>query len=153
MMDEGALVGGNETILIVDDHETIWDFLIDVLQKLGYCVLLAENGLDAVEIYSNLSRAICNRRPDPEELPQWLEYVRKMERSYTLPTQAIGYFLSAFGFCITFGGTFADALGSGISGLTLGSPPPPPSCLYPQPMGSACGCSDPETRAPPMHES
>ena len=51
MMDEGALVGGNETILIVDDHETIWDFLIDVLQKLGYCVLLAENGLDAVEIY------------------------------------------------------------------------------------------------------
>ena len=111
------------------------------------------NDLDAVEIYSNLSRAICNRRPDPEELPQWLEYVRKMERSYTLPTQAIGYFLSAFGFCITFGGTFADALGSGISGLTLGSPPPPPSCLYPQPMGSACGCSDPETRAPPMHES
>ena len=50
-MDDMALKGGSETILIVDDHETIWDFLIDVLQKLGYCVLLAENGLDAVEIY------------------------------------------------------------------------------------------------------
>ena len=50
-MDNTELKGGNETILIVDDHETIWDFLIDVLQKLGYCVLLAENGLDAVEIY------------------------------------------------------------------------------------------------------
>lgn len=45
------LPGGNETILIVDDHETIWDFLIEALQKLGYSVLLAENGLDAVEIY------------------------------------------------------------------------------------------------------
>mgnify|MGYP001212162956 FL=1 len=42
---------GDETILIVDDHETIWDFLIEALQKLGYSVLLAENGLDAVEIY------------------------------------------------------------------------------------------------------
>ena len=45
------LTGGNETILIVDDHETIWDFLIEALQDLGYSVLLAENGLDAVEIF------------------------------------------------------------------------------------------------------
>ncbi len=44
---------GTETILIVDDHETIWDFLIEALQKLGYSVLLAENGLDAVEIYES----------------------------------------------------------------------------------------------------
>ena len=43
---------GTETILIVDDHETIWDFLIEALQALGYSVLLAENGLDAVEIYA-----------------------------------------------------------------------------------------------------
>ena len=46
-----ALPRGDETILIVDDHETIWDFLIEALQELGYSVLLAENGLDAVEIY------------------------------------------------------------------------------------------------------
>jgi DNA-binding NtrC family response regulator len=45
------LAGGNETILIVDDHETIWDFLIEALQQLGYSVLLAENGIDAVQIY------------------------------------------------------------------------------------------------------
>ena len=43
-----SLPGGSETILIVDDHETIWDFLIEALQQLGYSVLLAENGLDAV---------------------------------------------------------------------------------------------------------
>lgn len=48
-----ALPTGTETILIVDDHETIWDFLIEALQNLGYTVLLAENGLDAVEIYEN----------------------------------------------------------------------------------------------------
>ena len=47
------LPGGSETILIVDDHETIWDFLIDALQRLGYSVLLAENGIDAVEIYES----------------------------------------------------------------------------------------------------
>ena len=35
---------GTETILIVDDQETVWDFLIEALQKLGYSVLLAENG-------------------------------------------------------------------------------------------------------------
>ena len=52
-MAENTLPGGNETILIVDDHETIWDFLIDALSELGYSVLLAENGLDAVEIYES----------------------------------------------------------------------------------------------------
>lgn len=36
--------GGTETILIVDDQETIWDFLIEALQMLGYSVLLAETG-------------------------------------------------------------------------------------------------------------
>ncbi len=49
---------GTETILIVDDHETIWDFLIEALQELGYSVLLAENGLDAVEIYRENPAAV-----------------------------------------------------------------------------------------------
>ena len=52
-MTSGSLPTGNETILIVDDQETIWDFLIDALQELGYSVLLAENGLDAVQIYAD----------------------------------------------------------------------------------------------------
>ena len=51
MSATASLPRGSETILIVDDHETIWDFLIEALQDLGYSVLLAENGLDAVEIY------------------------------------------------------------------------------------------------------
>ncbi len=44
------LPGGNETILIVDDQETVWDFLIEALQNLGYTVVLAENGEDAVSV-------------------------------------------------------------------------------------------------------
>ena len=49
---------GTESILIVDDQETIWDFLIEALQELGYSVLLAENGLDAVEIYKANPREV-----------------------------------------------------------------------------------------------
>jgi DNA-binding NtrC family response regulator len=45
------LPGGNETILLVDDNDAVWDVLIESMQALGYSVILAENGLDAVEIY------------------------------------------------------------------------------------------------------
>ena len=47
--DEG--VYGTETILLVDDEDMIWDVIIDMLQELGYSVVLAGNGLEAVEIY------------------------------------------------------------------------------------------------------
>ena len=57
-MSENVLPRGNETILIVDDPETIWDFLIDAISDLGYSVLLAENGLDAVEIYRSNPKEI-----------------------------------------------------------------------------------------------
>lgn len=50
MPTQEILPHGTETILIVDDQETVWDFLIEALQNLGYCVLLAENGEDAVSI-------------------------------------------------------------------------------------------------------
>lgn len=52
-MKEGVskLPGGTETILLVDDNEAVWDVLIESLQGLGYSVILAENGVDTVEIY------------------------------------------------------------------------------------------------------
>ncbi len=53
MSTTNQLPKGSETILIVDDQETIWDYLIEALQTLGYSVLLAENGQDAVDIYKN----------------------------------------------------------------------------------------------------
>ena len=35
------------------------------------------NNLDAVEKYSNLSRAFCNRTPDPAEGLKWFDIVRQ----------------------------------------------------------------------------
>ncbi|OGV81775.1 MAG: hypothetical protein A3K19_26275 [Lentisphaerae bacterium RIFOXYB12_FULL_65_16] len=42
---------GTETILLVDDEDMIWDVIIDMLQQMGYSVILAGNGLEAVETY------------------------------------------------------------------------------------------------------
>jgi len=55
----GAMnVVGHETILLVDDEETIWDVIIDMLQELGYSVILAADGREAVEIYRENPGAI-----------------------------------------------------------------------------------------------
>ena len=53
MAKREKLPGGDETILLVDDNEAVWDVLIESLQNLGYSVILAEDGLDTVEIYKN----------------------------------------------------------------------------------------------------
>ena len=43
----------NETILVVDDEDAIWDFVIEALQNLGYMVVLAGNGEEAIEIFES----------------------------------------------------------------------------------------------------
>jgi uncharacterized membrane protein YjjB (DUF3815 family) len=48
-----------------------------------------------------------------------LQYVEDHRRSYNLLMQIVGFFLSGFGFCFTFGGTFPDAVGAGICGLVV----------------------------------
>ena len=79
------------------------------------------NDLDAVEKYANLSRSICslNPSPTPEEIMNMLQYVEDNRRSYSLLLQIVGFFLSGFGFCFTFGGTFPDAIGAGLCGLVV----------------------------------
>ncbi|MCH2205596.1 MAG: response regulator [Lentisphaerales bacterium] len=42
---------GDETVLVVDDEDMIWEILIENLQELGYTVILAEHGEDAVQIF------------------------------------------------------------------------------------------------------
>ncbi len=49
---------GSETILLVDDEDMIWDVIIDMLRELGYSVILAANGKEAVEIYRENPGAI-----------------------------------------------------------------------------------------------
>ena len=50
---EDEMLQGTETILLVDDEGIIWDVVIEMLQTLGYTVLLAANGKDCVEIYES----------------------------------------------------------------------------------------------------
>ena len=77
------------------------------------------NDLDSVEKFSGLSRAICNRRPSPQDALQWLDKVRGMRRSYPLPVQIAGSFLGASGFGIFFGGTVLDAVSAGLCGILI----------------------------------
>ena len=48
----GLHVGGNETILLVDDDESIRGFAGQTLQRFGYTVLAASTGEEALEIFS-----------------------------------------------------------------------------------------------------
>lgn len=50
--------GGEETILIVDDEESIRGFAVQALRKYGYTVLAASSGEEAMEIYSNHNNKI-----------------------------------------------------------------------------------------------
>jgi CheY-like chemotaxis protein len=43
--------GGQETILVVDDEETIRFLVRDILEEIGYKVIAAEDGYRALEIY------------------------------------------------------------------------------------------------------
>ena len=79
------------------------------------------NNLESVEKFSNLSRAICNRKPEPKEGTRWFHHV-KMEHLaiYSLPMQYVGFFLGAAGHALFFGGSLLDFFCSGVCGLLVG---------------------------------
>ncbi len=78
------------------------------------------NDLDAVEKFSGLSRAICNRTPAPRDARQWLDIVRGKRCSYSTFLYYVGDFLGAMGFAIFFGGSWVDMLCSGLCGILVG---------------------------------
>ena len=78
------------------------------------------NDLDSVDQFSAMSRAIVNRKPDPDTARKWLNQLRNNKRSYRLPLRLSGYFLGAFGFGLFFGGTFPDAVWAGALGVLVG---------------------------------
>lgn len=49
---------GKETILVVDDEESLRTVIVDLLCHLGYCTLSAANGQDAVELARGYSGKI-----------------------------------------------------------------------------------------------
>ncbi len=78
------------------------------------------NDLDAVEKFTGLSRAICNRRPEPEEAAAWFQKVCGMRQYYAPWVQYLGNFLGAAGFGLFFGGSWADSLCAGVCGMLVG---------------------------------
>ncbi len=53
---QGEIVRGKETILLVDDEDMIIDIGEEILNKMGYNVLLARSGREAIEIVSKASK-------------------------------------------------------------------------------------------------
>ncbi len=49
--DDDEIVGGNETILFVEDDRGVRSFSYKALRSMGYNVITAENGIDALEIF------------------------------------------------------------------------------------------------------
>lgn len=78
------------------------------------------NDLDGVERYSNLSRRICSEQPDPETAVKWLKEMDSQKVNYRLPVFMLGTFIAALGFCLLFGGSFADSLCAGVCGILVG---------------------------------
>ncbi len=86
------------------------------MRRIGY----HGNDLDSVERFSGLSRAICNRKPEPQEAILWLEQTRFGRRKYRLPIYLAGNFLGAAGFAVFFGGSLIDSLCAGVCGMLVG---------------------------------
>ena len=76
--------------------------------------------LDSVEKFSGLSRALCNRIPDPKTGMEWLDFTRKKRQKYPTLILFFGYFLGAAGYALFFGCNFIDCLCSGLCGMLVG---------------------------------
>lgn len=78
------------------------------------------NDLDAVELFTNLSRRLCAERPEPAIARKWLDDAIASRRTYSFIPYLIGHFLGAFGFSFLFGGNAVDALFAGLCGILVG---------------------------------
>ena len=55
---EVPIIGGNETVLLVDDENSICELGKETLSRVGYKVLTAPDGESALELYSKASRQV-----------------------------------------------------------------------------------------------
>jgi PAS domain S-box-containing protein len=53
-----ALASGHETLLLAEDEPLVREIAVRVLQDAGYTVLVAENGLDAVEVFEKRGKEV-----------------------------------------------------------------------------------------------
>ena len=76
--------------------------------------------LDSVEKFNGLSRALCNRKPEPKVGLDWLRLVKSQKIFYSLPIVYAGHFLGGLGFALFFGGSWLDGLFGGLCGMLAG---------------------------------
>ena len=86
------------------------------MRRIGY----HGNDLDAVEKFNGLSRALCNRKPEPKIGLDWLKMVKSQQLSYPKPILYLGNFLGALGFALFFGSNWLDGFCAGLCGLLVG---------------------------------
>ncbi|MCC8101390.1 MAG: threonine/serine exporter family protein [Clostridiales bacterium] len=86
------------------------------MRRIGY----HGNNLDSVEQLSNLSRRICQEKPEPAVFGRWLQETKDHRMVFPWNIRLSGSFLGAGGFSILFGGTWRDALCAGVCGLLIG---------------------------------
>ncbi len=86
------------------------------MRRVGY----HGNDLDAVERYNNLSRRICQERPDPCVAAQWMKEIDDSRIYYKLRGVLAGSMMGAFGFSFLYGGSLTDSICAAICGLIIG---------------------------------
>ena len=86
------------------------------MRRVGY----HGNDLDAVEKYSNLSRRICQERPDPQVATQWLVETKQSCIHHSLWAYLLGTFMGACGFAVLFNGGLLECVISGLCGVLIG---------------------------------
>ena len=87
------------------------------MRRIGY----HGNDLYGVELFSDLSRKLCQHHPELHDAMLWLEDTKDKKAVFTFPVLLLGYFLGAFGFGIFLGGSFPDGICAGLCGIVAGT--------------------------------
>ena len=86
------------------------------MRRIGY----HGNDLDSVERFSNLSRRICEVRPDPKTALEWLHQVNASRKQYRFGMRLLGSLIGAAGYAVFFGGSIMDFLAASLCGILVG---------------------------------
>lgn len=76
--------------------------------------------MDGIELYSGLSRRICEMKPNIHEAELWLSEAAHSHVCYKRLMVYFAHFLAGSGFSMFFGGSFLDSLCGGICALLSG---------------------------------
>jgi PAS domain S-box-containing protein len=95
LMVETSVIGGNETLLLVEDEELVRDLGREILADFGYEVIVAENGKSALDIYQEqkdrISLVILDLIMPEMDGRRCLKEILQMDRSARVLI-ASGYF-------------------------------------------------------------